>query len=90
MDKYDLPPNDPRFLSRPFALHVQDFLQDLVVRKERLRLQLKHGEGDRDVIEESLRTIDRVLGIESGRSVTEWADEVERALEEGRVPDWDV
>ena len=86
-DKYGLPANDPRFLNRPFALHARAFLEDLVRVRDQVKERLRHGEGSRDELEETLQTVERVLGIETG-SVTDWQAEVEKALEEGRMPDW--
>lgn len=94
-DKYDLPPNDPRFLGVPLAEHVREFLYDLAVRRADVRVQLESGEGNRAVMQRALDTLDRVLGDDADDGPDEemearvaWAEEVERAIDEGREPDW--
>lgn len=77
------------FLGRPFALHVREFLTDLVGVKEQLESRIKHATSREDemTMRESLETIDKLLGIES-TSLQSWQDEVEAALEAGRLPEW--
>jgi len=88
-DKYKLPPNDPRFMDRPFAMHVRDFLEDLTQVLGRVEQQLRMGEAgeDQTELEETKETIQRILGIDTD-SAAAWQDEVEKALEEGRMPNW--
>jgi len=90
-DKYNRPGNDPLFLDRSFALHVREFLTDLVEVKEQLESRIKHATNREDemTMREGLETINKLLGIKS-TSLRSWQDEVEAALEDGRLPEWDV
>jgi hypothetical protein len=90
-NKYNRPGNDPLFMSRPFALHVREFLTDLVDMAQTIQEQLKLAptrEEEQDM-RERLDTINTVLGIKS-TSLRTWQEEVEVALADGRLPDWEA
>lgn len=88
--KYNRPGNDELFMSRPFALHVREFLTDLAEKANELQKQLKFAASreEEHTMREQLETINSILGIES-TSLQSWQEEVEAALSDGREPNWE-
>jgi hypothetical protein len=86
-DKYNKPANDPLFLSRTFANLVEEFLEDLAERRVGLLEDLKTCQDPQtsDRMDESVQLIERILEIDASRN--SWLEEVEAALEAGRMPE---
>jgi|TARA_A100001011_G_C14223257_1_gene805389 hypothetical protein len=68
------------------ALLLSDFYYDLHDRRSEVKQQIKAGSDGRDKLEETLSVLEDILEIRS--SLGSWQDEVETALNEGRMPDW--
>jgi len=86
VDKYKLPPNDPRFESRSWVDWQVEMFEDLYVRRETIKAQMAEGTADNTKATKALQAIEAVLGIGSGADDT-LVDRWEKDLEEGRVPD---
>ena len=65
---------------------LSDFYYDLHDRRTEVRRQIKAGSEERDKLEETLSVLEEILEIKS--SLGSWQNEVEAALNEGRMPDW--
>ncbi|MBO75972.1 MAG: hypothetical protein CME17_00955 [Gemmatimonadetes bacterium] len=65
---------------------LSDFYYDLHDRRAEVKREIKAGSGARDKLEETLSVLEEILEINS--SLGSWQDEVEAALDEGRMPDW--
>ena len=51
-----------------------------------MKREIKAGSEGRDKLEENLSVLEEILEIKS--SLGTWQDEVDAALNEGRMPDW--
>ena len=84
--KYNRPQNDPELQNMTLASLLVDFYGDLHERRKEIKTSIRENAGDRGKLEEALAVIEEVLEIRS--SLDTWQEEVERALAEGRMPDW--
>jgi hypothetical protein len=90
--KYNLPPTHEAFLSRPQALHLREFFEDLYIREEELELELKQASGpDKASIAQSLQAIRRILSGEDQAVLAPTGDPLVdkwlREMEAGQTPD---
>ena len=65
---------------------LSDFYYDLHDRRAEVKREIRAGSEGRDELEERLSVLEEILEIKS--SLGSWKDEVEAALNEGRMPEW--
>ena len=89
--KYKLPPNSALFMEQTQAELSQEMFEDLMMRRDELRVQLEDGDSDGEGsrLLEEINSINKILGYDTEVQDDLW-DQWERDIEEGRVPDLDA